>query len=79
MEKHLSKFDLLVIIITFLLFTAALFLKGFTKDLFLEIGVLLVSIKIIMMNHRNLRKNESIMKELEEIKEALSEMKDREK
>ncbi len=76
MGKHLSKFDLLIIIITFLLFMVALFLKGFTKDLFLEIGVLLVSIKIIVMNHRNLIKNESIIKELKEIKKALSEKKD---
>jgi len=79
MEKHFSKSDLLVIIITFLLFTIALFSKGFTKDLFLEIGILLVSIKIIMMNHKNLSKNENIMKELEEIKKNISDMKDRDK
>jgi hypothetical protein len=46
------RFDLasfIVIAVTFFLFLAALFTKGITHDLFLEAGVLLVSIKVIMM------------------------------
>jgi len=34
--------------VTFVLFVAALLVKGFTHDLFLETGVLLVSVKLIL-------------------------------
>ena len=73
MKKYLSTADLLVIIVTFILFTIALFTKGFTHDLLLEAGVLLVSIKIIMMNYKNTILNNSIMNELDEIKQILME------
>ncbi|MBN1790458.1 MAG: hypothetical protein JW830_08185 [Bacteroidales bacterium] len=75
MKKYLSNADLIVIVITFLLFTIALFTKGFTHDLLLEAGVLLVSIKIIMMNHKNTVSNTVIMKDLDEIKQTLHEIK----
>lgn len=73
MKKYLSTADLLVIVVTFILFTIALFTKGFTHDLLLEAGVLLVSIKIIMMNYKNTILNNSIMNELDEIKKILIE------
>lgn len=73
MKKYLSTADLIVIIVTFFLFTIALFTKGFTHDLLLEAGVLLVSIKIIMMNHKNTVLNNAIMTELDEIKKLLNE------
>lgn len=41
-----------VIILTFILFTVALFTKGFTQDLLLEAGVFLVSVKLILMSYR---------------------------
>jgi hypothetical protein len=68
------KFDLgnsIVIVITFLLFTIALFTTGFTKDLLLESGVLLVSIKIIRMSSANRNSNKEIIKKLNEINEKL--------
>lgn len=37
-----------VIALTFILFVAALFTKGFTHDLLLEAGVFLVSVKLIL-------------------------------
>jgi len=43
----------LAVIITFVLFAVALFAKGFTHDLLLEAGVLLVSVKLILMAYRN--------------------------
>jgi len=79
MKKYLSKADLMVIVITFLLFTIALFTKGLTHDLLLEAGVLLVSIKIIMMNHKNTVSNTVIMKDLDEIKQTLIEIKNNKK
>lgn len=75
MKKYLSAADSLVIAITFLLFAIALFSKGFTHDLLLEAGVLLVSIKIIMMSYKNINSVKAIMKELNEIKQTLIEMK----
>jgi hypothetical protein len=53
MPKLLGTASLFVVAITFLLFLAALFLKGLTHDLFLEAGIFQVSDKIIMMSHRN--------------------------
>ena len=76
MKKYLSAADTIVIITTFLLFVIALFVKGFTHNLLLEAGVLLVSIKIIMMNYKNSTSVKAIMKELEEIKQALLASKD---
>ena len=40
-------------LITLVLFLAALFVKGFSHDLFLEAGVFLVSVKLIMMSYKN--------------------------
>ena len=71
MKEYLSITDLLVIIATIVLFVIALFIKGLTHDILLEAGVLLVSIKIIMMNYKNIISNQKIMKELDEIKQAL--------
>ena len=79
MKNYLSNADLIVIVITFLLFVIALFTKGLTHDLLLEAGVLLVSIKIIMMNHKNIISNKVIMKELDEIKQTLIEIKENKK
>jgi hypothetical protein len=73
MRKYLSKSDLLIIAVTIILFSVALFLKGFTKELLLEGGVLLVSIKLIMMNYKTSIRNKEILKELTIIKNMLTE------
>ena len=43
----------IVILITFVLFVAALFIKGFGHGLLLEAGIFLISVKLIMMAHKN--------------------------
>jgi len=53
MTKYFDNGTIFVIIVTGLLFIVALFVKGFTHDLLLEAGVLMVSIKLIMMAYRN--------------------------
>ncbi len=63
--------NILIIAITFILFAIALFTTGFTKDLLVEAGVLLVSIKIIMMNRANAISNKELLKKLNEINEKL--------
>jgi hypothetical protein len=42
-----------VITLTLLLFVAAVFITGMTHDLLLEAGVFLVSVKLIIVGHKN--------------------------
>ena len=53
MNRHLDGGSLIIAFITLVLFGAALFTKGLTHDLFLEAGVFLVSVKIIVMAYKN--------------------------
>jgi hypothetical protein len=71
MKKHFSFGSLLVIALTFILFLAALFTSGFTHDLLLEAGVLLVSIKLIMMSHKNSLSNKVLLIKIDELKQML--------
>ena len=73
MLKYLDKGTIVVIVITIILFSVALFLKGFTHTLLLEAGVLLVSIKLIMMAYRNSLNYSDLKKELTEIRQLLEE------
>ena len=73
MIKYFDRGTIIVIIITVLLFTVALFVKGFTHNLLLEAGVLLVSIKLIMMTYRNSLNYSDLKKELNEIRRLLEE------
>lgn len=71
MKKHFDSGTILVIIVTGSLFIVALFVKGFTHDLLLEAGVMLVSVKLIMMAYRNSINYEDVKKELNEIKQLI--------
>jgi hypothetical protein len=71
MKKNFDFGNAIIIAFTFILFAIALFATGFTKDLLLEAGVLLVSVKIILMGAANKNSNEEISKKLDEINEKL--------
>ena len=71
MKKHLDLGSIVVILITLVLFIAALFYKGFTHDLLLEAGVFLVSVKVIMMAYQNGAHANEILRELREIKQTI--------
>jgi hypothetical protein len=71
MLKYFDPGTIIVIIITVLLFTVAMFVKGFTNALLLEAGVLLVSIKLILMTYRNNLNYRDLKKELNEIRRLL--------
>jgi putative effector of murein hydrolase len=73
MIKYFDPGIIFVIVITVLLFTVALFVKGFTHNLLVEAGVLLVSIKLIMMAYRNSLNYSDLKKELNEIRRLLEE------
>ena len=59
MELNLKTFktsdpgSTIIIVLSFGLFLLALFLKGFSRELLLEAGVLLVSVKLIRMATKN--------------------------
>jgi hypothetical protein len=61
----------LVIVLTVLLFVLALFLHGFTHDLLLEGGVLLVSAKLVIMAHKNGVLWKKLHADIDEIKVSL--------
>ena len=73
MLKFFDPGTIIVIAVTVLLFTVALFVKGFTHNLLVEAGVLLVSIKLIMMAYRNGLNYSDLKKELNEIRRLLEE------
>ena len=70
MKKLMQYFDIwsiVVIGLTIILFVAALFTKGMTHDLLLEAGVLLVSVKLILMAYRNSVTADTIHQKLDKI------------
>ena len=69
--QHLDMPSRLVIALTLVLFGVALGVKGFGHDLLLEGGVLLVSIKLIMMAYKNSVANQRLLEELALVHEAV--------
>jgi hypothetical protein len=69
--KSSDPWSVVVIALTVGLFLVALFVKGFTHSLFLETGVLLVSIKLILMAKKNAKTEESLERHLTRIEELL--------
>jgi len=69
--KHFDVWSILVLIITFVLFSLALFFTGFTHDILLEAGVFLVSVKLIIMAYKASKSSSKIELELKEIKELI--------
>lgn len=51
--SYFDPLSMVVIVLTLLLFVIALFVKGFTHELLQECGVFLVSVKLIVMSHKN--------------------------
>ncbi len=71
MKEFLDPTSIIVILVTLVLFIAALFYKGFTHDLLLEAGVFLVSVKLILLSYRNRVFISDIKGELIEIKKLI--------
>lgn len=62
---------LATIILTLVLFIAALFVKGLTHDLLLEAGVFLVSVKLVLMSYKSGVAADAIRAELTAIRSTL--------
>ncbi len=73
--KHFDIGSIVVIAITFALFIMALFYNGFTHALLLEVGVFLVSVKLIIMAYKASVSSKEIHNELKEIKNILKSFK----
>jgi hypothetical protein len=78
-SKRLDLVSIVVIVMTFALFVLALFTKGFTHDLLLEAGVLLVSIKLIIMSGKLAESAKLFEGKLEAIETSLQRMQDHER
>jgi hypothetical protein len=57
--------NVIVIILTFLLFGIALLVKGVTRDFLLEAAVFLISVKLIVSTYKISKKLEEIDKKLD--------------
>jgi hypothetical protein len=72
MKKYFDAGSIAVISVTFILFAIALFTQGMTHDILLEAGVLLISIKLIMMAYKTAFFYENIIQELKKINDSLN-------
>lgn len=72
---HFGKGTLFIIILTFILFTVALFVKGFTHDLLIEVAVFLVSVKLILMTYDNSMTSKKLETKLNEIEHKIDSLK----
>lgn len=66
-KQYFDIWSIIVIGLTFTFFVAALFTQGMTHDILLEAGVLLVSIKLILMAYRNSVTAHTIHQKLDKI------------
>jgi hypothetical protein len=76
MNRHIDRGSFIVALITLGLFVAALFTQGLTHDLFLEAGVFLVSVKIIIMAYKNSVEVGQLKEKLDTILVALTKKND---
>jgi hypothetical protein len=74
-RKYFDAGSLLIILITLILFIAALFYAGFTHDVLLEAGVFVVSVKLIIMSYKNAVASDKLLEELTEIRSLLQKLK----
>jgi len=77
MRKFLQPIDIasqLVIVTTFVLFVVALFIKGFGHGLLLDAGVFLISVKLIVMAHKNSLLAKDLDDRLDRLEETLTRM-----
>jgi hypothetical protein len=65
--KHFDAGSWVVIVTTLILFAVALFLMGLCHDLLLKAGVLLVSVKLILMAYKNGVSTDRLQSKLDEI------------
>lgn len=70
--KSSDRWTSIVIVLTIGLFGLSLAVKGFTHELFLESGVFLVSVKLILMAGKNAASEERLEQQLDQIRALLA-------
>jgi len=70
--KSTDPWSRVVILLTIGLFSLSLAVKGFTHELFLESGVFLVSVKLILMAGKNAASEERVERQLRQIEALLA-------
>jgi predicted DNA-binding transcriptional regulator len=76
MNKSSDPWSIIIIILTVALFILALFVKGFTKGLLVECGVLMVSIKLILMAKKTAEIEKNLERRLDRIEKLLARERD---
>jgi predicted DNA-binding transcriptional regulator len=76
MPKSSDPWSIVIIVLTIALFILALFVKGFTKGLLVECGVLMVSIKLILMAKKTAEIEQNLEQRLDRIEKLLSARRD---
>ena len=71
MQKSSDPWSIVAIVLTVALFVLALFVKGFTKGLLVECGVLMVSIKLILMAKKTVEIEQNLERRLDRIEKLL--------
>ena len=72
MNKYFDFWTMMIILITLILFIAALFAKGLTHNLLLEVGIFLVSVKLILMGYKNHLNTVKINEKLDKIQKLIN-------
>jgi hypothetical protein len=70
--KSSDRWTKVVILLTVGLFSLSLAVKGFKHELFLEVGVFLVSVKLILMAGKNAESERQLERHLTQIKTLLA-------
>ena len=71
LRERLDMGSIVVIVITFMLFVVSLFQKGLTHEILVDIGIFLVSVKLIVMSFKNNLYMKDLNQQLEEIKKLI--------
>jgi hypothetical protein len=71
-SKSSDPWAVIIIALSVGLFVLALFVKGFTHEVFLEAGVFLVSVKLILMAKKNTETEYRLEQRLTNIQEMLA-------
>jgi hypothetical protein len=71
-RRHVDPASFVIILLTLVLFMAALVVKGLGHDLLLEAGVFLVSVKLILMAYKASLTTQALTAELSTIRSSLA-------
>ena len=65
--RKYDPWSVVVVVLTLVLFFVSIFANGFTYELLLETGVFLVSVKLILLGHKNSLASDATAQKLEQI------------